>query len=185
MGSEFDLAVDAEGCDQPRVLVIEPNRLYLAVMARRLGQLGFRIATARSAHDGLAELHRIPVDLILAEIKLPGTSGVELARMVRDDPTHRHMPLLLMAGRSDKKGAINGFEAGADGIIIKPFHFEVLAARILREIARARAVDGLLRDNAALDARVVGRAIELGEMRQRWEASEAERLRLEERARAA
>jgi two-component system, OmpR family, phosphate regulon response regulator PhoB len=171
--------------EPPRLLLIEPNRVYLGVIARRLGECGFRVATARNAQDGLAELHRIPVDLVLSELRLPGTSGVELVRMMREDSSYRHLPVLLIVGRSDRKASVAGFEAGADGLIRKPFHFEVLAARIMREIERARAIESLRHDNAALDARVISRAIELGEMRSRWEASEAERRRLETAARDA
>lgn len=165
--------------EPPRVLVIAPDRVHVAVIARRLAERGFRIATARNAHDGLAELHRNPVDLILAELRLPGTSGVELVRMIREDSAHRYHPVLLIAGRTDRKGSVAGFEAGADGIVRKPFHFEYLAARIAREIERAKAIDKLRHDNAVLDARVISRAIELGEMRARFEASENARRRLE------
>ena len=171
--------------EPPRLLLIEPNRIYLGVIARRLGEYGFRVATARTAQGGLAELHRIPVDLVLSELRMPGTTGVELVRMIREDAAHRHLPVLLIVGRTDRKGSVAGFEAGADGVVRKPFHFEVLAARITREIERARAVENLRHDNAALDARVVNRAIELGEMRARWEASETERRRLELAARDA
>lgn len=178
MGEKLHLA-DRIADAAPRVLVIEPNRIYLAIIARRLAQSGFRISTARTAHDGLAELHRIPVDLILSELRLPATSGIELARMVRDDSAHRHLPLLLIAGRTDRRASIAALEAGADGVVRKPFHFEFLAARIAREIERARATDSLRQDNAALDARITRRAIELGEMRDRWLRSEAQRRRLQ------
>jgi len=63
-------------------------------------------------------------------------------------------------------------------VVRKPFHFELLAARIAREIERARALDKLRQDNAALDARVISRAIELSEMRARLEESERRRLQL-------
>jgi len=75
--------------------------------------------------------------------------------------------------------------SGADTVIAKPFHFEVLIARIGREIERSRQLAKLRNDVAALDARVVGRAIELGEMRDRWLASEAELRRLQEKIRSA
>lgn len=184
MGDELHLADRVAG-DAPRVLVIEPNRIYLPVIARRLAAHGFRIATARTAQDALAELHRIPVDLLLSELRLPGASGTELVRMIRENAVYRHLPVLLIAGRSDRSASIAGFEAGADGVVLKPFHFEFIAARIAREIEKARAVAGLRQDNAALDARVIRRAIELGEMRVRWEQAEAERRRLELAARDA
>ena len=132
----------------------------------------------------MAELQRLPISLILSELRMPGTGGVELVRMVRDDPVHRELPIFLITGKSDAEGAVMAYQCGADTVIGKPFHFEVLIARIGREIERSKSLAKLRNDNAALDARIVGRAIELGEMRDRWLASEAERRRLQEELRA-
>jgi DNA-binding response OmpR family regulator len=78
----------------------------------------------------------------------------------------RDLPIMLITGRSAPKGAVLAYEAGADDVILKPFHFEVLVARIERRIARLRAVEELVQDNAALDARVVERAIQIGELKE-------------------
>jgi DNA-binding response OmpR family regulator len=164
--------------EQPRVLVIEPNRNYLGVMARRLTQFGYRVATAESAQSGLAVIYRIPADLILCEVNLPGTNGIELARMLRDDPVHAGVPLLIMVGRSDPSAAVRAFEAGADGVIRKPCHFEVLAACIARQLNRAEAMKRLAGDKAALDAKIITRVIELRETQLQLSAAEAERRRL-------
>ena len=164
--------------EQPRVLVIEPNRNYLGVMARRLAEFGYRVATAESAQSGLAEIYRIPADLILCEVNLPGTNGIELARMLRDDPVHAGVPLLIMVGRSDPSAAVRAFEAGADGVIRKPCHFEVLAACIARQLNRAEAMKRLAGDKAALDAKIISRVIELRETQLQLSAAEAERRRL-------
>jgi len=162
----------------PRILLIEPNRSALGVLTRRLGEAGYRVAAADSGAAGIAELHRLPVDLLLAELAMPMMSGVELTRMVRDDAALRDLPVILISGRSDRAGAVRALEAGADDVVVKPFHHEVLLARIARQLARARAVKELRTDNAVLDARVVTRAIELGEMRAALAASEGERRRL-------
>jgi DNA-binding response OmpR family regulator len=164
---------------QPRVLIVEPNRKYLGVLARRISEGGFRVATADSAAAAIAELHRVPADLVLSGLRMAGTGGVELVRMIRGDPAYRQTPLFLITGKFDAGGAVQAYRCGADTVIAKPFHFEVLIARISREIERARELSRLRQDNAALDARVVGRAIELGELRDKWIASEAERLRLQ------
>jgi DNA-binding response OmpR family regulator len=161
-----------------RAFVIEPNRNYLGVMARRLAQFGYRVATAESAQAGLAEIYRIPADLILCEVGLPGTNGIELARMIRDDPVHANVPVLIVVGRSDPTAAIRAFEAGADGVIRKPCHFEVLAACIARQLKRAESVKRLADDKAALDAKIVSRVIELRETQLQLSAAEAERRRL-------
>jgi DNA-binding response OmpR family regulator len=151
--------------DERRILVIQANRTYLGVIARRLKEFGYRIATAETASAGMAELYRMPVDLVLCDVNLPGTSGIELARMVREDPVNRDIPLLLVVGRSDPAAAVKAFAAGADGVIRKPCHFEVLDACITRQLDRADAVKRLVNDNVMLDARVVERAIEIGELR--------------------
>ena len=167
-----------QGADASRVLIVQPNRSYLAVLARRITEGGYRVATAECTQSALAELHRVKADLILSELRMSLSGGVELVRMVRDDPVHREIPIFLLTGKSDADGAVQAYKSGADTVIAKPFHFEVLIARIGREIERSRSLAKLLNDNAALDARVVGRAIELGEMRDRWLASEAELRRL-------
>jgi DNA-binding response OmpR family regulator len=164
--------------EQPRLLVIEPNRAYLGLMARRLAQYGYRMATAETAQAGLAEIYRIPADLILCEVNLPGTNGIELARMIRDDPVHSSVPLLIVVGRSDPVAAIRAFEAGADGVIRKPCHFEVLAACIARQLSRAEALKRLAHDKATLDAKIISRVIELRETQLQLSAAEAERRRL-------
>jgi DNA-binding response OmpR family regulator len=164
--------------DQPRLLVIEPNRNYLGVLARRLGDFGYRVATADSAQKGLGEMYRIPVDLVLCDVNLQGTSGIELARMIREDALHRDVPLLLVVGRSDPAAAVRAFEAGADGVIRKPCHFEVLAACIARQLSRAESLRRLVHDNAALDAKVISRVIELKEVRDELGKAENERRRL-------
>ena len=164
--------------EQPRVLVIEPNRNYLGVMARRLTQFGYRVATAESAQSGLAEIYRIPADLILCEVNLPGTTGIELARMIRDDPVHANVPFLVVVGRSDPNAAVRAFEAGADGVIRKPCHFEVLAACIARQLSRAESMKRLAGDKAALDAKIITRVIQLRETQLQLSAAETERRRL-------
>lgn len=162
----------------PRILIVEPHRGGMGVMARRLSEAGYRVACCANAADAVAELRRAPVSLLLSELRMAPMSGVELVRLVRDDSSLKDIPIILITGRSHAAGAVDGFGAGADDVVAKPFHFEVLLARIAQRLAKARAVRELRLDNAVLDARVVTRAIELGEARAALEASEAERRRL-------
>ncbi|HMI40142.1 MAG TPA: response regulator, partial [Sphingomicrobium sp.] len=162
----------------PRILIVDPKRTNLTVLARRLGDEGYRIATAETGQAAIAELHRNTFQMILAELYMPGMSGSELVRAVRSESVWRDIPIILITGRSAPGGAVQAYAAGADDVVLKPFHFEVLAARIERRLARAKAIEELRRDNATLDARVVTRAIELGEVRVRLLESEAELRRL-------
>jgi DNA-binding response OmpR family regulator len=152
--------------ERPRILVVEPNRTNLGVMARRLAEAGYRVTTADSGASAIAELYRLPIDLVLAELNMPRMTGAELARAIRGEVQWNDIPVMLITGKSDPKGAVRAYEAGADDVILKPFHFEVLIARIGRRIERARSIKRLKEDNAALDARVVERAIQIGELRE-------------------
>lgn len=151
--------------ERPRILVVEPNRTNLGVIARRLAEAGYRVTTADSGATAVAELYRLPVDLVLSELNMPRMSGAELARAIRGEVQWNELPIMLITGKSDPKGAVRAYESGADDVILKPFHFEVLVARIGRRIQRARAVKRLQEDNAALDARIVERAIQIGELK--------------------
>jgi DNA-binding response OmpR family regulator len=152
--------------ERPRILVVEPNRSYLGVLARRLAEAGYRVTTADCGASAIADLYRLPIDLVLAELDMPRMSGAELARAIRGEVQWNDIPVMLITGKSKPAGAVHAYEAGADDVILKPFHFEVLVARIGRRIARARAIRRLRDDNAALDARVVERAIQIGELRE-------------------
>jgi DNA-binding response OmpR family regulator len=159
--------------ERPRILVVEPNRTNMAVITRRLAEAGFRVTTADTAASAIAELYRLPIDLVLAEINMPRMGGAELARAIRGEVQWNDIPVMLITGKSEPKGAVRAYEAGADDVILKPFHFDVLIARIARRIERARAVKRLQEDNAALDARVIQRAMQIGELREELATAKA------------
>jgi len=159
--------------ERPRILVVEPNRTNLGVVARRLSEAGYRVTTADNGASAIAELYRLPIDLVLAELNMPRMSGAELARAIRGEVQWNDIPIMLITGKAEPKGAVRAYEAGADDVILKPFHFEVLIARIQRRIKWARSVKWLREDNAALDARVVERAIQIGELREELKAVRA------------
>jgi DNA-binding response OmpR family regulator len=161
----MDIRYPAAPDGRPRILVVEPNRNNLGVMTRRLSEADFRVTTADSGAAAIAELYRHPIDLVLAELNMPRMSGAELARAIRGEVQWNDIPIMLITGKSKPADAVRAYEAGADDVILKPFHFEVLIARIARRIDRARFVQQLRDDNATLDARVVERAIQIGELR--------------------
>jgi DNA-binding response OmpR family regulator len=163
----MDIRYPAAPDERPRILIVEPSRSNLGVIARRLADAGYRVATADSGSAAIAELYRHSIELVLAELKMPRMSGADLARAIRGEVQWNDIPVMLITGKSDPRGAVRAYEAGADDVILKPFHFEVLIARIARRIDRARFVQQLRDDNAALDARVVERAIQIGELRDR------------------
>src|SRR5947209_1971810 len=170
----MDIRYPATTDERPRILVVEPNRSNLGVIARRLSEAGYRVTTAESGASAIAELYRLPIDLVIAELAMPRMSGAELARAIRGEVQWNDIPVMLIAGKSRPADAVRAYEAGADDVILKPFNFDILFARIARRIERARSFRRLRHDNAALDARVVERAIEIGELREELKAVRAQ-----------
>jgi CheY-like chemotaxis protein len=70
------------------------------VLAKRLGELGYRLFACESADSAIAEMHRAPVDLVLAELRMAPMSGVELTRLIRDDTVLKDTPVILITGKS-------------------------------------------------------------------------------------
>jgi CheY-like chemotaxis protein len=117
---QLNFIADADDRAQPRVLIVEPDRNYLGVLARRISRAGYRVATAGSAQAAFAEIYRMPPDALVSELTMPGTSGVELARMIRQDAVHHELPLIMIGGKREAAAAINALRAGADDLVRKP-----------------------------------------------------------------
>lgn len=162
---------------RPRLLVVSPNRSHLGVLARRLGAEGYGIAVAPDGKSALAELHRSHIDLVLAELVMRPMSGPELTRAIREQGAFADLPVMLLAGRAEPDPAVRAYAAGADDVMLKPFHFELLVARIERRLAAAAQIAALRADMEAMDARAAMKAVELGELRDRMYALEAEKRR--------
>ena len=156
-----------EFASSPRILIVDPRPSHLAVLARRLGAEGYKVATAIDGLSAVAAMHRAPADLILAELSMEPMGGIALTHAIRGQTRWRDVPVILITGRSETGGVVRALEGGADDVVVKPFHFEVLAARIARQLQRADSVRQLRADMAAMDARVTERAIEVGELRDR------------------
>jgi DNA-binding response OmpR family regulator len=157
------------------ILVVDPKAAHRALLARRLSGEGFSVTTADSTGAAIAMLHRGSIDLILAELAMPVFDGIALTQRIRATPSWSELPVILISGRSEHDGIVRALAGGADDVVVKPFHFEVLVARIVRQLERARNLQALRADMARLDARVVERAIAFGELNDRFKARETDR----------
>src|SRR4051794_23940457 len=97
--------------ERPRILVVEPSKTNLGVLARRLVEAGYRVSTADCGQSAVAELHRQPIDLVLAELYMPLMSGADLARVIRGEAIWREIPVMLITGKSKPAGAVEAYEA--------------------------------------------------------------------------
>lgn len=160
------------------ILAVDDSRTNLNVLGARLGRAGYLVLLSASGGDALDLITAGGIDLVLLDMVMPGVSGVQVLHELRGARETMDLPVIMITGRSDPAAAVEALAAGADDWVAKPFAFEVLEARIERILLRASRLTELKRANAALDARIARRAIELGEARADLATTNADRVRL-------
>lgn len=147
------------------IIVVDDSRTALSVMGKRLTRMGYTVALVETGMAALDIIQARRFDAMLLDMTMPVMSGIAVLREVRSSSVTASLPVLMLTSRSDPAAAVQALREGADDHVVKPFDFDVLAARIERLLGRARAFEGLRRANAVLDGRIAQRAVEIGELR--------------------
>src|SRR5438552_4125436 len=114
----------------PRILVVDDNLDIMELMKELLGSRGYDVVAVSSASQAEAEIRRLPPDLILSDVIMPGKSGYELCRELKENSATRLIPFVLITGLSDREDRLQGIECGADDFLHKPIFAEELFARV-------------------------------------------------------
>lgn len=124
-----------------RILAVDESIAYLQELAAQLRQEGYDVVPAQSGEEALELLCAQSVDCILLDFNLPGLSGEDACRRIKQSPHWRDIPLLMLSARDDRTALIEGMNAGADDYIAKTADFDVLKARLRAQLRRKHFED--------------------------------------------
>lgn len=128
--------------DHPHILVVDDDTRLRSLLRKFLTDNGFYVSTAADAAEARAQMAGLHFDLLVLDVMMPGESGLELTRSLRQGEASGapHVPILLLTARSEVEDRIDGLEHGADDYLSKPFEARELVLRIrsiLRRVAQA------------------------------------------------
>lgn len=118
-----------------QILIIEDDTALVDLVRIHLHNLPAHLTAAGSGREGLDWLARHPVDLCILDVMLPGISGIEICRRIRQQDTL--MPILMLTAKSEENDKVRGLEAGADDYLTKPFGVLEFTARVKALLRRA------------------------------------------------
>ena len=146
---------------QGRILVVDDTAVNLKLLADLLTARGYEVVSAASGPEALAKIEAEPPDLVLLDVMMPGMSGYEVCRKIRDDAATAMLPVVMVTALDPGQERVKGIEAGADDFLSKPIHQAELLARV-RSLLRVKSLwDQLGELNRTLEGRVAEQVSQL------------------------
>ena len=118
------------------VLVVDDNADMRTYLARLLSPI-WAVRTAPDGEEALARIAERRPDVVLTDVMMPRIDGFELLHRLRADPATRSIPVIVLTARAGQEAAVEGFEAGVDDYLAKPFQAAELIARVRVAVERA------------------------------------------------
>ena len=140
----------------PRILVVDDKLDTLLLLRELLSSRGYDIITATEAEEAKKMVQTERPELILLDVVMPGKSGYDLCRELKEDPFTRLIPVVMITGLSDRDDRVRGIEAGADDFLSKPLYPEELFARVKSLLKLKEFTDELENAEAVLVALALG-----------------------------
>jgi response regulator RpfG family c-di-GMP phosphodiesterase len=119
-----------------RILIVDDEQAIRRLLSDGLGLEGFECSDTSGAREALELLATQPFDTVISDLRMPGTSGLELLEAVREK--HPQVAFLMATGVDDVRVGIQAMKAGADDYLVKPFQLDEVFAALDRAIQRKR-----------------------------------------------
>jgi phosphate regulon transcriptional regulator PhoB len=122
---------------QKNILVVEDEADLVELISYNLKKEGFSVESALDGETALSKIKKGRYDLVVLDLMLPGIQGMELCRILRNDPKTENLPIIMLTAKGEEVDKILGLEMGADDYITKPFSPRELVARVKAVLRRS------------------------------------------------
>lgn len=123
-----------------KILVIDDEEDILELLEYNLTREGHKVTCVSTGEDGLKLVRSTVPDLIILDLMLPGVDGLEVCRVLKNDPKTLHIPIIMLTAKGEEADIVTGLEIGADDYITKPFSPRIVLARV-KAILRGKKVN--------------------------------------------
>jgi DNA-binding response OmpR family regulator len=150
-----------------KILLIEDDADLFALLKYNLEKEGYALAGSQTGKGAIYLVRREHPDLVILDIMLPDTDGIEICRGIRADPELAHIPVIFLTAKASETDRIVGLELGANDYIVKPFFVRELMARVKlqfrekTEPAKVLKAGPLELDRTSFQVRLRGRLLSL------------------------
>jgi len=121
-----------------KVLIVDDQTVMLRLIAIPLEQEGFTTVTAMTGVDALQKIQSERPDLVIMDVMLPDTNGIDVVRRVRQVLNLTDLPIIILSGQTELAAKIQGLEAGADDYVTKPVDPKEMVVRVKAMLARTQ-----------------------------------------------
>ncbi len=130
---------------QASVLVVDDNPDNRDMLSRRLTRRGYTVAVAEDGHQALEICDAQPFDLVLLDIMMPGMSGLEVLKILRQRYSVSDLPVIMATAKDQSSDIVDALQLGANDYVTKPLDFPVVLARVETQLALKRASEEIRR----------------------------------------
>jgi two-component system phosphate regulon response regulator PhoB len=132
------LPIDASEGPMTAILVADDDMDIRDLVAFKLEQAGYEVVAVDNGLAALTAATENPPDLVVLDVMMPGMSGIDVCRQLRQEQVTKALPIILLTARAQEGDVEVGFGAGADDYIVKPFSPRELVSRVEAVLARMR-----------------------------------------------
>ena len=122
---------------QPRILIVEDERGLTQTLSWYFTREGFEPVVVHDGAEGLRKAQALLPDVVLLDVMLPGMSGLDVCRELRNGERTKDLPVIMLTARGEETDQVEGFARGADDYVTKPFSNKVLLQRVKAVMRRS------------------------------------------------